>query len=256
MKTNFFLLGILFLFNGSTVLKPVESKVYSFSTTKMEKTVDGGKCVLISGETVHLKNFEILACTLSPGKVQKQNQGNPDQESILLVREGQLRIALKDSEKVVPEGSLALIMPGDKYRLGNSGKSDLIYYQINYTSRKPVDFQRGKTAGGSMLLDWNNIQFKPHDKGGARRYFDRKSDMSEKVEIHVTSLNVATKSHDPHTHIPEEIIIMMKGSTEMEIGSGIFSGKPGDIYFLGSNIPHGIRNTGSEQCMYLAFQWE
>lgn len=74
--------------------------------------------------------------------------------------------------------------------------------------------------------------------------------------MHVTTLNPAIKSHEPHTHEPAEIVIMMEGTTEMEIGDGIYPGQAGDIYFLGSNIPHAIRNTGSKSCMYLAFQWE
>lgn len=69
-------------------------------------------------------------------------------------------------------------------------------------------------------------------------------------------MNPAIKSHEPHTHQPAEIVIMMEGTTEMEIGDGIYPGQVGDIYFLGSNIPHAIRNTGSKPCMYLAFQWE
>ena len=49
---------------------------------------------------------------------------------------------------------------------------------------------------------------------------------------------------------------MMDGTTEMEIGGKIYQGEVGDIYFLGSDIHHAIRNTGNKPCMYLAFQWE
>jgi len=49
---------------------------------------------------------------------------------------------------------------------------------------------------------------------------------------------------------------MMDGTTEMEIGNNIYPGETGDIYFLGSNILHAIRNTGDKPGMYLAFQWE
>ena len=80
--------------------------------------------------------------------------------------------------------------------------------------------------------------------------------MSERLEMHVTTLNPHITSHEPHTHLPAEIIIMMKGHTEMIIGDGLFKGEAGDVYFLGSNIPHGIRNIGDGQCMYLAFQFQ
>ena len=119
-----------------------------------------------------------------------------------------------------------------------------------------MDVARGKAAGGSMLIDWNDLTFMPHDKGGIRRYFDRKTALSDRIEMHVTTLNPNIKSHEPHTHNPGEIIIMMDGTTEMEIGDKKYQGTVGDIYFLGSGIPHGIRNTGDKPCMYMAFQWQ
>ncbi|MDH3651366.1 MAG: cupin domain-containing protein [Saprospiraceae bacterium] len=49
---------------------------------------------------------------------------------------------------------------------------------------------------------------------------------------------------------------MIQGSTEMEIGNEIHqTTRPGDLYFLGANVPHAIRNTGAAPCMYFAFQW-
>jgi len=80
--------------------------------------------------------------------------------------------------------------------------------------------------------------------------------MSKRFEMHVTTLNVGIKSHEPHTHRAEEIVLMINGNTEMEIGNGLYKGTDGDLYFLGSNIPHAIKNIGTEPCMYFAIQWE
>jgi len=193
---------------------------------------------------------------LNSGKASHGNQIHPDFEEIVFVKEGKLEITLNKEKKVMGPGSVALIMPGDEPGIVNVGKSQATYYKIKYKSKKPLDAERGKNAGGSVLLDWDSIQFQPHDKGGIRRFFDRKSAMSERIEMHATTLNPGIKSHEPHTHVPAEIVIMMDGTTEMEIGGKTYKGKTGDIYFLGSNIPHAIRNTGDKSCMYLAFQWE
>ena len=75
-------------------------------------------------------------------------------------------------------------------------------------------------------------------------------------EMHVTNLNPGVKSHEPHTHNASEFIIMIEGETEMEIGDKVFTAKAGDIYFAPANVPHAIRNTGSTQAMYFAYQWE
>lgn len=250
-----FICGI-FLINFSQKPDKVESKVYSFSEAKVEKTSTGEKRQLIDGETTHLENFEIHATTLKPGKAPHGSQVHADSEEIVFIKEGQLKITINSESKIMGAGSVALIMPGDEHGIENIGDSQATYYIIRYKSKKPMDTERGRIAGGSLFIDWNDIKFQPHDKGGIRRFFDRKSAMSERIEMHATTLNPAIKSHEPHTHAPAEIVIMMDGTTEMEIGDGIYEGKVGDIYFLGSNIPHAIRNTGNKQCMYLAFQWE
>jgi (S)-ureidoglycine aminohydrolase len=80
--------------------------------------------------------------------------------------------------------------------------------------------------------------------------------MSKRFEMHVTTLNEGLKSHDPHTHRAEEIVLMINGNSEMQIGENFYKGSVGDLFFLGSNIPHAIRNVGAGSCMYFAIQWE
>ncbi len=256
MKAIFLLISVIFLYGITIKTDKVESKVYSFSDARIEKTSSGEKRQLIDGETTHLENFEIHTTTLNPGKVPHGSHIHTDSEEIVFIKEGKLEITINNTSKEVGPGSVALIMPNDEHGIENKGDIPATYYIIRYKSKKAMDTERGRIAGGSVLLDWNDIKFQPHDKGGIRRFFDRKSAMSERIEMHVTSLNPAIKSHEPHTHSPAEIVIMMDGTTEMEIGDGMYQGKTGDIYFLGSNIPHAIRNTGDKQCMYLAFQWE
>jgi len=240
----------------SSKAEQVESKVYSFSKATIEKTGSAEKRQLIDGETTHLENFEIHTTMLNPGTIPHGSQIHDDEEEIVFIKEGQLKITINGDFKIMGPGSVALIMPGDEHALANVSEEKATYYIIKYKSKSPVNIERGKTAGGSVLLDWESISFNPHSKGGIRRFFDRKSALSERIEMHATTLNSGIKSHEPHTHAPGEIIIMIDGTTEMEIGDNIYPGEVGDIYFLGSNIPHGIRNTGTTQCMYLAFQWE
>jgi (S)-ureidoglycine aminohydrolase len=256
MKILTLFLVIFGLFSIEPNLNPVGSKVYSYSDAAVIKTTSGERRNLIDGETTHLKRFEIHVTTLNPEKTPHESQIHAESEEIIFVKEGLLKVTINEKSQTLNPGSVALIMPGDKHGLENVGKSNTTYYIITYQSKKPIDLERGKTTGGSMLLPWDSIQFTAHDKGGIRRFFDRKSALSDRIEMHATTLNPAIKSHEPHTHMPEEIVVMMEGTTEMEIGEQIYPGKAGDVYFLGSNIPHAIRNTGSKPCMYLAFQWQ
>ena len=256
MKLIVLVLVVLGLYNQDSIAQVVESKVFSYSKAKVEKTESGEKRELISGVTTHLKKFEIFTNTIQSGKAHQVNRIHADCEEFVFVKEGTLKINFHETSKTMGAGSVALMMPEDAYTLENTGKSDATYYVVSYQSIRPINLQRGINAGGSILLDWDSIKFTPHDRGGVRKFFDRKSAMSERIEMHATTLNPAIKSHEPHTHLPDEIVIMMEGTTEEEIGTGIFKGKPGDVYFMGSNIPHAIRNTGKKPCMYLAFQWE
>ena len=256
MKSFALFLTILCFFSNGDKNDIVKSEVYSFSKAEIEKTNSGEKRQLIDGETTHLENFEIHTTMLEPGKAPHGSQVHTDSEEIVFVKDGQLEFTINNDKKVMGPGSVALIIPDDEHGIVNIGKSQATYYIIKYKSKNRINVQRGIDAGGSMLLDWENIQFKTHDRGGVRKFFDRESSMSERIEMHATTLNPGIKSHEPHTHAPAEIVIMMDGSTEMEIGGNIYTGEIGDIYFLGSDIPHAIRNTGTKPCMYLAFQWE
>ena len=121
---------------------------------------------------------------------------------------------------------------------------------------------RGKAAGGSFVKDWNKLVFRKHDRGGVRSYFERATAMSKRFEMHVTTLKPGLKSHDPHTHRAEEIILMLddgtneKSKTEMLIGDRYYNGAEGDLYYVSTGLLHGIRNTGSVPCSYFAFQFE
>lgn len=260
MKVLVFVLLCTGLFGWSSEDGKIDSKVYSFSTAIVEETDNGEKRTLVDGETTHLKDFEINVITLLSGKEPisqiQVNANKADYEKIVFVKEGKLKVTVNEKTEVLGRGSVALIMPNTEYKVVNESENTSAFYLIQYKT-KILDTNRAKeSSNSSMLINWEKLAFKTHDKGGQRKFFDQESVMSDRIEMHATTLNPAIKSHEPHTHGPAEIVIMMKGTTQMEIGDGIYPGVPGDVYFLGSNIPHAIKNTGTEPCMYLAFQWE
>ncbi len=42
----------------------------------------------------------------------------------------------------------------------------------------------------------------------------------------------------------------------MLIGDKMYTANTGELYFLGSNILHGIKNTGTKPATYFAYQWD
>lgn len=231
---------------SDVIAKQVESGVYKLP----EYT---GDITLISGETPHFSNmkFKVVNIFNINEKISLQNV---KQEQIFIIKEGKVEVSINNQTKTIGANSVVFLMPGDKGSI-KSLSPDATYYTMVYTSKKPVNMERGKKEGGSFILDFNTIELKPHDKGGIRNYFHRATAMCEYYEMHVTNLNAGIKSHEPHTHFATEMVIMIDGETEMEIGNEIHQAKKGDVYFLPSNVPHAIKNIGNQQCMYFAFQW-
>ncbi|NJB69847.1 enterochelin esterase-like enzyme/quercetin dioxygenase-like cupin family protein [Saonia flava] len=226
------------------VPKKVEAKVYSLEEDELSS-------VLIKGETNHFNDMVFNINYLS--KAEKKTLYNTKKEQILIVKEGDLKVNVNGISKTVGPNSVMLVLPGD------TGEIEILsdkasYYQMTYSS-DDMDLARGKEEG-SAIYNFEEIEFKEHDKGGIRNYFHRKTTMCPYYEMHVTNLNGGIKSHEPHTHGAAEIILMIKGETEMEIGNKKYQAKAGDVYYASSNIPHAIRNLGDEQSMYFAFQWD
>lgn len=106
------------------------------------------------------------------------------------------------------------------------------------------------------MVHWNQVEFKPHDKGGRRNFFDRATAHAKRFEMHVTTLNEGLMSHPPHTHKAAEILLLTHQQAEESIDGKWLSSDVGDIIFLQSNAPHALRNTSKGSCTYFAFQFE
>ena len=106
------------------------------------------------------------------------------------------------------------------------------------------------------MIDWNDVAFVETEKGGKRQIIDRATTMFARFEMHVTTLNKGLVSHAPHKHQAEEVIILIKGNAEMQIGDTHNKAEPGALVFLESQGAHALKNTGNGPCEYFAFQWQ
>ncbi|MGK0237208.1 MAG: (S)-ureidoglycine aminohydrolase [Candidatus Pelagisphaera sp.] len=210
---------------------------------------------ILKGQSTFLDYFEVEAAYLPARSGAFQKRILPDTEQLVIVKKGELTITIQDVEHTIGSSSVALILPGDSHQIRNLSDEPLSYFIMSYRSNLPMNPDRGERAGGSLVVDFEKLEFNPHDKGGRRNNFDRSTAMTENFEMHITTLNEGITSHLPHTHAPEEIILMIHGSAMELINGEPHEIAAGDLAFLGSMIPHGIRNTGTETCMYFAFQW-
>ena len=224
-----------------------------FAQQMVRSTVYSGQKpgVLFEGEMAPLKNTRFELLSIPSG--QSYEVDGTDRECLLLLRSGVSEFNSGALAGELSPGSIALVQTGMGFSLKNSGSKSLEFYLFSYKAKIK---NPAPDSARSLVRTWENITFSPHDKGGIRRYFDQATSETSRFEMHVTTLMGGLRSHDPHTHKAEEIVLMIEGDTEMQIGDRFYNGTAGDVYFLGSNIPHAIRNTGDKPCMYFAFQWQ
>lgn len=211
--------------------------------------------IVFKGTTRDFSQIEMRAHVLA-GNNHRKFRVPGSEELLVLVISGTVQLHWKDSVSFLPGGSIALMMPGEKISLSPGDTVPVLYYTMHYRSKLPVDLHRGATAGGSFVINWNNVPVKSNARGFRRDYFDRATALCRRFEMHITTLQEGLASHDPHQHPHEEIILNLDNKTEMLIGDKKFKGAASDFYYLTSGILHGIKNDGKGPCSYFAFRFE
>jgi (S)-ureidoglycine aminohydrolase len=210
---------------------------------------------VMEGSTASLVHFEVHATSIQPGKAPHPPHTHADEEELIIVKEGQVKITINGVSNTLGPGSVAYAIPLEEHGIVNTGNTQATYYIFKYKSRLPMELERAKKNGGSFMINWDTVTVKKTDKGQRREFVNKPTSQLLKFEMHTTALNEGLDSHAPHTHKEEEIILILKGNVIMHVGDKTYSAGPGDIVFLPSMILHNLVNTGKGQCEYFAFQW-
>jgi (S)-ureidoglycine aminohydrolase len=254
MKFRFTLYLILAISLLQAQQNSLQSKVYQWDINNNGNGAKVQKSILFAGEGGVLAKHAMIGISIPAGK-KLEGKVTANQEKFYIIKTGIADIELNDQKTQFNRGSVVCVLPGDKIQIKNNGNDLLQLYEMSYSAGEKINIERGVKAGGSFITLWDNIKFKPHERGGVRQFFDRPTAMLNRFDIHVTQLNVGFKSHEPHTHVNEEIILMLDGNAEVQIGTTHQKANPGDVILYGSNILHNITNVGSIPCLYFAIQW-
>ncbi|MES1220186.1 MAG: cupin domain-containing protein [Bacteroidota bacterium] len=250
------LLSVAILVAVKVNSQAIKSDVYAWKNFPVEKRENSERRKVVDGSGAVLANLEIHATTLD-AKTGPQPKNRHNEEVMIIVKDGKLKITIEGKSKTMGQGSVAFAIPGEEISMENMGDTKATYYVLKFTAKKDsVNLQRAKNAGGSFFVDFNDLEFKPHDRGGVRQYFTRPTATMRRFDIHVTTLNAGIKSHDPHTHKVEEIVLMIEGNGEMQIADSIKKTTTGDLIYLESMVSHAIKNDDTKPIMYFAIQWE
>ena len=256
MKCKGTIIGLLFGLFCAAQSDTVVAKVYSWDQsviTAAHKASNAKK--IFSGSGAILSLHQMNGINLHKGKSITYKADAAGYERFFIIKKGPVSVTLNNETSLFDRGSLMVVLPGDKLSITNNTDADAEYYEMNYRSIQPANAERGKKAGASFVMNWNDMVVKKTDKGSTRQLFDRQTTMLNRFDIHVTQLNEGFNSHPPHTHKNEEIILMLDGNAEMSIGNDHPKANSGDVVLLTSLIPHNLTNVGKTPCLYFAIQW-
>ena len=233
----------------------LNTTVYDWNKLSVEHTNSGEKRPVLKGYTNVLSYFDIHVTTLKSGKISPDNFPGSKEEKLIIIKEGRLEQSLNGETKVLGQGSVTLVMPGDKLEIKNAGNTTASYYLLSWKVDKPINNELGINGDGSKFYDYNQIEFRKTTKGGTRQFMRRPTATFSELEMHTTTLNENTASHAEHVHESEEIILVIKGEVEESINGVQYKAGPGSLILLMNNDSHGIRNIGTGECEYFAFKW-
>jgi quercetin dioxygenase-like cupin family protein len=107
----------------------------------------------------------------------------------------------------------------------------------------------------STVFEWAAMKPEPTEAGEVRRVFRARTATLEELECHVTTLKAGARSHPPHVHANEEVLIVREGNVELFYANAWHPAGPGSVIFLTGTDPHGIRNAGTTQATYHVLAW-
>lgn len=105
-------------------------------------------------------------------------------------------------------------------------------YHINNSKKEPK-----ATGFRQSIISGETIDFKPYT-------------------VHYTTVNAGQKSHDPHKHVTEELIIVKEGEIDLTIEGVENKLKVGDVAIVKPNDMHGIVNNGKKKATYMVMIYQ
>ena len=136
MKKIFF-----FLFTASAFTSIAQkndsllSRVYYWDKLETKKEDTRVRRQVLEGKTFALDYFEVHTSTLEPGKAPHPPHVHDDQEELMIVKEGQVKITIAGKSKILGPGSIAFAMPGDEHGIENAGNTQATYFILKYKGK-------------------------------------------------------------------------------------------------------------------------
>jgi quercetin dioxygenase-like cupin family protein len=107
----------------------------------------------------------------------------------------------------------------------------------------------------SQVFTWASLPVEKTANGERRAIFDSITATTDRLESHVTTVDVGKASHAAHRHPDEELVFVREGVVEATINGVSTLAPAGSVIFYASNDLHGMRNAGDVPVSYFVLRW-
>lgn len=255
MNILFAILSQIIFLSAFAQLTPVTSGVFHWNELPVKKSEQREGRKILEGTTAEFSYFEIHTTTQEKGAIPRPPHAQDSLEELIIIKEGKLKCTIGEKTAELGPGSVMLIPPQEMQIFENTGDGPVTYYVLMFRSRRPMDMERSKNAGSTLIVQADTLTYTEKNDRGTEKYFDRATAMCERYEMHTTTLKKKGPSHAPHQHIETEIMLVIIGEVEMTIDGQYYKGSAGDLFIAESGKMHGIANASDKPCKYFAFKW-
>ncbi len=110
-------------------------------------------------------------------------------------------------------------------------------------------------ALASGVFAWDSLPVEKTASGERRAIFDSVTATVDRLETHITTIDVGKASHAAHRHPDEELIFVREGIIEATINGVAHKAPAGSVIFYASNDLHGMRNAGDTRASYFVLRF-
>ena len=114
---------------------------------------------------------------------------------------------------------------------------------------------KSAVALASRVFAWDSLPVESTASGERRAIFDSVTATVDRLETHVTTVDVGKASHAAHRHPDEELVFVREGVIEATINGVAERAPAGSVIFFAANDLHGMRNAGEVRASYFVLRW-
>jgi mannose-6-phosphate isomerase-like protein (cupin superfamily) len=110
--------------------------------------------------------------------------------------------------------------------------------------------KKEKPVLAAKAYEYSELPVKTNGENQSRAVFDGLTHTGYPVELHMTRLAPGQRSHPPHKHVNEEVMMLLRGQVDALYGGKTTRVTAGSTVYMASMEEHNWTNPGPEPAEY------